>query len=137
MDSNDEKLNHIKTNFYFDNLKSVYFLAKIFENMKKSKHLEIIKYNKKLQQRLNLSLNDYKDYSQLYTPIELELKLVNYKSNDNQFINISDDNMKYYHIYFDNSNKEVKRTELKWKDKVKVIKIIIDHQITVNEHTTL
>ena len=36
MDSNDEKLNHIKTNFYFDNLKSVYFLAKIFENMKKS-----------------------------------------------------------------------------------------------------
>ena len=112
MDSNDEKLNHIKTNFYFDNLKSVYFLAKIFENMKKSKHLEIIKYNKKIQQRLNLSLNDYKDYSQLYTPIELELKLVNYKSNDNQFINISGDNMKYYHIYFDNSNKEVKRTEL-------------------------
>ena len=62
--------------------------------------------------------------------MELELKLVNYKSNDNKFINISDDNMKCYHIYFDNSNIEVKRTELKWKDKVKVIKIIIYHQIT-------
>ena len=88
-----------------------------------------MKYNKKLQNRLNLSFNDYKDYSQLYKPIELELKLVHYKSNDNKFINISDDNMKCYHIYFDNQNKEVKRTELKWKDKVKVIKIIIDHQI--------
>ena len=37
--------------------------------------------------------------------------------------------MKYYHIYFDNSNEEKKRTELNDNDKVNKIKIIIDHQV--------
>ena len=41
---------------------------------KKNKFLEIIKYNKKLQNRFNFNINTYKDYSQLYTPIEIELK---------------------------------------------------------------
>ena len=113
----------------FNKLKSAFFIEKTFSMIDKKKSLKIMKYNHKLQKRINVTINSYKDYSQLYTPIELELKLVNYKSNDNKFINISADNMKCYHIYFDNQNKEVKRTELKWKDKVKVIKIIIDHQI--------
>ena len=124
------KIKQTKSKNYFENLKSNIMLKKILAYIKRNSSLEIMKYNKKLQKRLNLSFNDYKDYSQLYTPMELELKLVNYKNNDNKFINISDDNMKCYHIYFDNSNIEVKRTELKWKDKVKVIKIIIYHQIT-------
>ena len=34
--------------------------------MKKNKSFEIMKYNKKLQKRLNININDYKDYSQLY-----------------------------------------------------------------------
>ena len=37
--------------------------------------LLIVKYNKKLQNRLNLSIEDYKEYSS----IEIELKLVNNK----------------------------------------------------------
>ena len=41
--------------------------------MKKNKSLEIKKYNKKLQKRLNLSINDYKEY---YQSIEIELKIV-------------------------------------------------------------
>ena len=41
---------------------------------KKNKFFEIIKYNKKLQNRFNFNINTYKDYSQLYTPIEIELK---------------------------------------------------------------
>ena len=44
--------------------------------MKKSKSLEIMKYNKRLQKRLNLNINNYKEYSQIYTPIEIELKLL-------------------------------------------------------------
>ena len=37
---------------------------------------------------------------------------------------------KYYHIYFDNSNNEIERNFLKENEKVKMIKIIIDYQIT-------
>ena len=88
-----------------------------------------MKFNKKLQNRLKLSINDYKDYSQLYTPIEIELKLDNKNNHNKKFINISYENMKYYHIYFNNSNEEKKRTELNANDKVNKIKIIIDHQV--------
>ena len=54
----DEKLNQIKTKVDFDNLKSDYFLIKIFDIMKRNRSLEITKYNKKLQKRLNLNFND-------------------------------------------------------------------------------
>ena len=46
--SNNEKLNQVKLKDILDNIKSVYFLEKIFDNMKKNKSLEIIKYIKKL-----------------------------------------------------------------------------------------
>ena len=95
--------------------------------MKKNKSLEIIKYNKRLQKRLNLSINDYKEYNQLYIPIEIELKIDS--TIDSKFINISDEDMKYYHIYLDNSPKEIKRNYLNKKEKVKIINIRIDYQV--------
>ena len=39
--------------------------------MNKKKSLEIAKYSKKLQNKLNLSIKDYKEYSEIYTPIEI------------------------------------------------------------------
>ena len=42
--------------------------------MESIKLLRIVKSNKKLQNRLNLDINDYKDYSQKYSSIEIELK---------------------------------------------------------------
>ena len=95
----------------FDNLKSDYFLRKLFDILKENKSLNIFKYNKKLQKRLNISIDNYKKYSQLYSSIEIELKLSDDKYG--QFINISDKDKEYYHIYFDNSNEEIKRNYLK------------------------
>ena len=96
--------------------------------MKKNKSLQIMKYNKKLQKRLNININDYKDYSQLYSPIEIELKIAdNYIASP--FIFISNEDKKYYYIYFDNSNEEITRNYLNKNEKVKKIKIIIDYQI--------
>ena len=86
-----------------------------------------MKYNQKLQKRLNLSINDYKEYSQLYTPIEIELKPL--KNKYGKFINVHDKEKEYYHIYFDNSNEEIKRNKLKKNEEVKIIKIIIDYQV--------
>ena len=120
----NEKLK-TKSKVGFENLKSNFIFKKILEYMKKNKSLEIIKYNKKLQKRLNLSINDYKEY---YLSIEIELKIVDDKYE--KFINIPDEDKEYYHIYCNNSNKEIKRNYLNQNEKVKIIKIIIDYQVT-------
>ena len=104
----------------FDKLKSDYFLRKLFDFLKEIKSLNIIKYNKKLQKRLNINIDNYKECSK----IEIELKIGDNKYG--QFINISDKDREYYHIYFDNSNEEIKSNKLDYNKEVKMIKIIID-----------
>ena len=75
--SNEEQ---IKSKLDLKNLKSDYFLIKIFDIINTNKLLEIMKYNKEIQKRVNLSINDYIKYSQLYSSIEIELKLDKNKS---------------------------------------------------------
>ena len=122
-ESKNEKLK-TKSKVGFENLKSNFIFKKILEYMKKNKSLEIIKYNKKLQKRLNLSINDYEEC----LSTEIELKIVDNKYG--KFINIPDKDKEYYHIYFNNSNEEIKRNYLFNNEKVKIIKIIIDYQVT-------
>ena len=86
-------------------------LKKIFNVVSKNKLLDIIKCNKKLQQKLNITINSYKEYSQLYTTIEIELKITNNRYG--KFINIPENQNEYYHIYFDNSKEEIKKKKLK------------------------
>ena len=117
-----------KTISNLDNIKSVYTIKIIFEHIKKNKYLSIIKYNKKMQNRLKLTINDYKEYSQLYSPIEIELKLVKNTYSNQAFINTTDDNKKYFHIFFNDSNKEANLSNLN-HEKIEKVKIIIDHQI--------
>ena len=107
---NISKNKQLKAGKYFENLKSNFILKKIIDIIKKNKSLEIMKYNKKLQKRLNININNYKEYSQLYSSIEIELKLVDHGYD--KFINISDKEKEYYHIYFDNSIEEIKRNYL-------------------------
>ena len=121
------KNEQLKESKVFENLKSDFFFIKIFDIIKKKKSLEIFKYNKKLQKRLNININNYKEYSQLYSSIEIELKLA--FNIHGTFINISDEEKEYYHIYFDDSIEEIKRNNLKDNENVKMIKIIINYQI--------
>ena len=87
--------------------------------------LEIIKYNKNIQKRINIDINNYKEYSEKYSSIEIEI--IPMKNKYGQFINIKGEDKEYYHIYFnDNKKKEIKRTSLNKKDKVSKINIIID-----------
>ena len=99
----------------FDNLKSNFILRKLFNILKENKSLNIMKYNKKLQKRLNISIDNYKECSK----IEIELKLDD--DNYGKFINIPNEEKEYYHIYFNNSNEEIKRFYLKEKEKVNMI----------------
>ena len=111
---------------YFDNLKSDYFIQKVFENIKRNKSLKIIKYNKKIQNRLNINIKDYKEYSEIYTSIEIEIIPIENKYG--KFINIEGDES-YYHIYFNDDKKEIKKYSINEDDTISKIKIIIDYQI--------
>ena len=50
-------------------LKSDYFLQLLFNNLFKKKSLKIIKYNKNIKERINISIKDYKKYSEIYSSI--------------------------------------------------------------------
>ena len=129
MDSKSiSKENKVELNskIYFKNLKSDYFLQKVFENIKRGKSLAIVKYNKKMQNRLNINLKDYKEYSEIYSSIEIEIIPIENKYGE--FINIKGDES-YYHIYFNEDKKEIKKYSIDKDDKISKIKIIIDYQI--------
>ena len=91
-------------------LKSDYFLHLLFNNLLKKKSLEIIKYKKNIKNRINISIKDYKEYSEMYSSIEIEIKPANNKYG--KFININKENEKYYHIYFNDNKEEIKRNYL-------------------------
>ena len=115
-------------------IKSNYFLEKFFGIIPK-RSLEIIKCNKNIQKRLNIGINTYKEYSEKFSSIEIEIipkKNIIFNPNiTNNFINIEEnENKKFYHIYFnDNKKEEIKRTNLIPDDNVSKINIIIDQQI--------
>ena len=70
---NKAEIKDIKKDLVFAYLKRSYILQKIFDYTKKNKFLKIIKYNKKLRERLNLSIQNYKEYSETFIPIEIEI----------------------------------------------------------------
>ena len=111
----------------FKNLKSDYFLQKLLNHLLKKKSLDIIKYNNNIKERINKSIKDYKEYSEIYSPIEIEIKPDEYYHG--HFININKENEIYYHIYFNDNIEEIKRNYLNKNDNVEKLKIIIDYQI--------
>ena len=130
-----------KLNPIIENLKSDYFLQKLYDIMPKKKKLEIVKYNKRIQNRLNLSIKDYKEYSETFTPIEIEI--IPAKGKYGKFIKVDENDKLYYHIYFNDNKEEIKNkyrikeengvTKHEYyfeeEDKVTKIKIIIDYQV--------
>ena len=108
----------------FKNIKSNYILQKLFKNLLKKKSLDIIKYNKNIKERINVSIKDYKEYSEL---VEIEIKPV--KNKYGKFINMNENKI-YYHIYFNDNKEEIKRNYYFNKnDNVSKFKIIIDYQV--------
>ena len=118
---NNQKIISNNISNILKNIKSNYILSKIYDNIQKRKYLEIVKYNKKIQNRLNLSIKDYKEYSEIFTPIEIEI--IPCKKKYGKFINIKENDKLYYHIYFNDNEKEIKnKYEIKERDKVKTLK---------------
>ena len=125
--SNEKQAEQKDARVNIENIKSDYFLELIFTHMNRNRKLKIMKPNKRIQKRLNLSLKDYKEYAILYSSIEVELKVSDNKYGT--FINIPNKEKEYYHIYFDNSAEEIKRNRILKDENIKTIKIIIDYQV--------
>ena len=105
----------IKQEDKFRNIKSKYILQKIFDNLETKRKLNLIKLNKNIKERLDININDYKEYFE--TVIEVKPIKRNYGSN---FINIeNEDDKKYIHIYLDNDKEKHKNIILMQMKKLK------------------
>ena len=105
-------------------IKSKYILIKIFEYLKEKKYLELIKYNKNLQEIFNITLNNYIHYDD----IEIELIPTDYITEKNIFINLID-NRSYFHFYFNDNDEEVKENYIPKKEKIEKIRVSLNCQI--------
>ena len=105
-------------------IRSKYILSKPFECITTKRFLNIIKYNKSLQKKFNLSFNSYFQIKIVVIPLQEEIK------ENKVFINImnkKDEN--FFHIFFNGGEKEIKRNYIKPNEKVSKIKILIDKEI--------
>ena len=123
--SEDEKEIELKDKL--ENIKSKYILQKIIDNLQRKKLLELFKHNKKTQNRLEISTNDYKRYSEEFSTIEIEL--IPIQNSKGTFINIPENEKDYFHIYFNESKDEIKTNKLSEDNKISKIKIIINYQV--------
>ena len=107
-------------------IRSKYIIIKIFNNIKQSKLLNIINYNKSYQKLMNIKLKDYKNE---FSKIEIEI--IPEENIYGRFIKFYNQNIKSnIHIYFNDNNKEeIKRNKVNANDNVTKIKIIIDYKI--------
>jgi len=120
----DEKNEKSYTRNLFSKIKSNFILKKIFNALDKKVSLEIIRYNKKIKKRVNKDINTYKKYLQII------IEVIPKENIYGNFINISNkENKCYYHIYFNDEGKEIKRNYIIEADKVEKIKIGIDYEI--------
>lgn len=114
----------IKCIINWENIKNKNNLKKIFQLLPQKNILKIIKCNKKIKENLNITINDYKKYS------EIEIEIILTRNKNVRFINIPNkEEEKYYHIFFNDNKEEIKRTYTTEEDEAKKIKVIIDYGV--------
>ena len=120
-----EKRNNCNKNDKLIKIKSKYIIIKIFENLNQHILLDIIHYNKKYQKMMKKKLKDYK-----YEFLKIVIEIIPKENIYDKFINISKENIrKNIHIYFNDSQEEIKREIITKDDNIAKIKIIIDHKV--------
>ena len=110
-------------------IKSKYILKQIFQLLLHKKFLKIINYNKNLQNRLDISIKDYKQYEQVIIEVDIDKAEFNLDGIENYFLYNKIFDKSYFHIYFDGNKEEIKRPYITLYEKVKKVKIIIDYEI--------
>ena len=109
------------------NIKSKYILMKIFDNLKEKRLLKLINYNKNLQNKLDIGINNYKKYHE-----EIEIEIIpNEKGDFRDLVYVGDiyTTRPYYHVYLNDQKEETENISFEKTDNIKKIKIIIDKEI--------
>ena len=75
----------------------IIFYKKYLITLQKKVLLQIIKNNKRIQKRLHININTYKEYFEIFTPIELEI--IPMQNGEGKFINIKKEDKDYFYIY--------------------------------------
>ena len=120
------KTKQFKSKGILDNIKSIQILRKICDQIQKHKFYKLFNYNKNIQKKLNIDINDYKQFSESI----IKIKIIPKEYEFGTFININDKKDEaYFHIYFNGSENEIKRNYFDEDDEVTEIKIIIDYPI--------
>ena len=120
-------MNKTNQNCLLPKIRSKYILKRVFDHLNQIRILNLVRYNKMLQNKVNKSIMDYKI---LYSKIEIEI----IPTNDiigtlHIFININKTNKQYYHIYFNNDKEEIKRNYIQQNENISTIKVIIDFEV--------
>ena len=103
-------------------IQSKYIFKLVMRNLKENIRLNLIKYNKNLQNKLDIKLKDYAECSKIVI-IEIVPSKVLQK---NYFINYGSEEKNYFQIFFDDKRRKV--NYITKKDNVSKIKIIIKRE---------
>jgi len=107
-------------------IKSQFILKLIFSYLNEKNLLKLIKYNKVLQNILNIGIKDYKDYNQII----IELTPIKYYEEKNYFFNYNyESDESAIHIYFNDDTEDKQRNYFKEEDKVTKIKMVLDWEV--------
>ena len=107
-------------------IKSAFILKQIFGKLDFNKFLNIIRYNKKYQEKLNISNNTYKEEQ---NKIELEIIPLN-----TPFIFLMNNSINKlyksnFHFYLNDKKAELKRNYITSADNAKKVRLILDKEI--------
>ena len=103
--NNINNINNINKISILNNIKSKYILQQVFSNIKEKKKLEINKYNKNLQNKLEINIDDFKNF---HFRIEIEITIYklencNFKDNITNFLNNINSS---FNVEYKDKNKE-------------------------------
>ena len=105
-------------------IKSKLILKKIFNNISRKRSLKIVHHNKEIQTKIDIDINDYKDYTQI------EIEIIPIPKTYGHFLNIPNDTYQsYFHIYFNDNKEEIGIFDIDENDKIDKIKVLIDYQV--------
>ena len=118
------------------NIKSHYFMQLLFSYNKEIKNLKLLKYNKELQKREGINIETYKYFRKIEIEIiphkeKLQCLREYIKNPENviyKFINYTNKDKPYFHIYFNDSELEAYRNYIRLDENISKIKVIIDYK---------
>ena len=99
----------------------------IFQNMTIKNFLNILRYNKAYQKRLNLTIQYYATFYREYQQIELDIITEeNFDSKKYKFMIIDPKDRNYFHCFFNDEQEESQRLA---RENISKIKVKIDPEL--------